>query len=288
MTFMRRRTAAAAGGALALALFAAPAARAGEFELSGWAGQTFPTYQQRLTYQPGAVTLPFPGVAVTQTSAFALTADGALSLGGGVAFFPVEPIGIEVRLDTADIDVQVTGLRYDVSVDLPPPLPDFTTGIDLGAGAVDVKRIHPVSFNLKLRTPGHVRFFVSGGASYLPSLEATVVQTIALGATGFTPPSSLQVGTLGLRAEAVPADGYSHWGLNGGAGFQFQVAHRITLLAEARYFHFDKRTLVWSRADDRDLSAIEKTFLAQVLQRLPTVSFDPQFWQATGGIAISF
>jgi opacity protein-like surface antigen len=288
VTHIPRRAAAAAGTILALVLLPAAPARAGELELSGWAGPTFPTYQQRFVYEPGAVTLPFPGVAVTQTSAFSLSADGALSLGGGVAFFPIDPVGLEVRLDTADIDVRVTGARYNVSVDLPAPLPDFTTGIDLTSGAVDVKRIHPVSFNLKLRTPGHVRFFVSGGASYLPSLEATVAQTVALGATGFTPPSSLQVGTLGLRAEAVPADGYSQWGLNGGAGFQFQVAHRISLTAEARYFHFDKRTLVWSRADDRNLSGIEQTFLAQVLQRLPTVSFDPQFWQATGGIAISF
>src|SRR5262249_4838132 len=199
VTFMRRRTAAAAGGALALALIAAPAARGGEFELSGWAGPTFPTYQQRFAYQPGTVTLPFPGVAVTQTGAFALNADGALSLGGGVAFYPVEPIGLEVRLDTADIDARVTGVRYDISVDLPPPLPDFTTGIDLTAGTVDVKRIHPVSFNLKLRTPGHVRFFVSGGASYLPSLEALVPQRTGVGATVVTPPRALSLARRGLR-----------------------------------------------------------------------------------------
>jgi len=284
VTLMRRRTAAAG----ALALFAAGAARAGEFELSGWAGPTFPRYEQRLTYEPGAVTLPVPGVAITQTTAFSLKADGALSIGGGLTFYPVEPIGLEVRLDTADIDVRVTGARYDISVDLPSPLPDFKTGIDLTAGTVDVKRVYPVSFNLKLRTPGHARFFVSGGATYLPSLEATAVQTVALGATGFDPPSSLKVGTLALRAEAVPADGYSQWGLNAGAGFQFHIAHRIALLADARYFHFDKRTLVWSRADDRDLSAIERVFLGQVLDRLPSVTFDPQFWQATFGIAISF
>jgi opacity protein-like surface antigen len=287
VTSIRRLTASVGGWAWALALSSGPAA-AGELELSGWAGPTFPTFEQRFRYDAGAVAIPVPGVSITQQGSFSLNANGALSVGGSLAFYPADPVGLEVRLDTADIDVGITGVRYDVSVDLPPPLPDFSTGIDLTAGAVDVERIYPVSFNLKLRTPGRARLFLSGGASYLPSLEARVVQTIALGATGFTPPSSLQVGTLALRAQALSGDGYGGWGWNAGAGLQLHIAHRLALFAEGRYFRFDKRTLVWSRADDRPLSALEEAFLAQVLNRLPPVTFDPQLWQATAGLAVSF
>jgi opacity protein-like surface antigen len=271
-----------------LALGSALPATAGEFELAGWGGPAFPTFKQSFRYDPGIVKPPIPNLSVTQQGSFSLEATGGLAIGGGVGFYVVEPIGFEARLDTVDIDVKVVGARYDVSVDLPAPLPDFSTGIDLTTGTVDAKRIHPVSFNLKLRTPGRVRLFLSGGASYLPSLEATAVQTIALGVTGVTPPSSLQVGTLALRAEALPGDGYGKWGVNGGAGLQLQIAPRLTLLAEGRYFHFEKRTLVWSRADDRTLSRLEQAFLTEVLKRLPSVSFDPQLWQATAGIAVTF
>ena len=61
--------------------------------------------------------------------------------------------------------------------------------LTLTEGTADLKAATPFSLNLKLRTGGHVRLTVSGGASKLGDLEATVQQTIGLGVIKLQPRS---------------------------------------------------------------------------------------------------
>jgi len=264
--------------------------RAGELELSFVGGQTFPTFAQTFRYDPGPVVLPIPGVGLEQAGEFTLDAKSGLALSGAATWYFVQPVGLEARLDTEDLDLRTQGARYRVRVDLPPPLTDVTTDLDLGSGVAEVQPVRPFSLNLKLRTPGPVRLTVSGGLSYLSSLEVSTTQTVALGVVGVTPDfSGLEVGQISMRARALPADeDQGKLGWNGGAGLQIGLGPRVALVVEGRYFRFKRRTLVWERADSRLLSAIEQALLAQVRSRLQPVEFEPEFVHAVGGIAISF
>ena len=74
------------------------------------------------------------------------------------------------------------------------------------------------SMEMKLRTPGSVRFLLSGGASHLGDLEFTVQQTVGLGVTLFDiPHSNVKVSTLGVKGTAVAE---SSWGGNLGLGLE--------------------------------------------------------------------
>ena len=142
--------------------------------------------------------------------------------------------------------------------------------------------------NLKLRTPGTVRFTLSAGGSYLPSFKFSVRQPLALGVTGLTP-AAINVGTLVYRADATPSgQGQGRWGLNAGVGLQIALGANLALLVEGRAFVFQKQTIRWSRADDRPLSAIEQTLAAELDRRLQPLQFNPTFIQATAGLGITF
>jgi hypothetical protein len=263
---------------------------AGGLELAGWVGPTFPFYDQTFRYDPGLVTVPVPGVTVRQEGSFAFHGRGGLALGGGVTFYVVPVLGIEARVDTADVKIQPEGGVFDVSADLPPPLPDFSTQVTVGSGTVNVRRATPFSVNLKLRTPGSVAFAVSGGLSYLPALDLVLTQSVGLGVTGLgLGTNEVTVATLGLRAEARPNDPEEgRLGLNAGAGLQFSLGSKLRLIADGRFFYFKKQTLVWTRADNRGLSPLEETLLREIESRLEPVEFRPTFFQATAGLAIMF
>ncbi|PYQ23249.1 MAG: hypothetical protein DMF79_04215, partial [Acidobacteria bacterium] len=169
------------------------------------------------------------------------------------------------------------------------PLP-FSASLDLGTGTADLATLKPWSLNLKLRTPGPVRLFVSGGVSRLPALDFTVNQNIGLGATALNVITSrLDVGTVRLKGALVPQEGESRWGLNAGGGLQLKLGPNVALVAEGRYFYFGERTYDWSAVPtDRFLAGLEQKLLDATRQRLPAIKFKPQFFQATGGVAISF
>ena len=171
---------------LLLATLAAPAlAGAGELELTGYAGYTFPFYSQTFRYDPGPVTVPIPGVTVEQGGSFELKASGGAAFAGGLTFYVTDGFGFEVRYDHADITVETQSSSYNVRVGLPAPLDPVVAALTLTEGTADLKAAAPFSLNLKLRTGGHVRLTASGGASKLGDLEATVQQTIGLGVIGF-------------------------------------------------------------------------------------------------------
>jgi hypothetical protein len=267
-----------------------PLVSASSLELAGWVGPTFPFYDQTFRYDPGLVTVPIPGVTVRQEGSFAFHGRGGLALGGGVTWYIVPVLGIEGRLDTADVKIQPEGGVFNVSADLPAPLPDLSTQVSVGSGVVNVRRATPFSANLKLRTPGPVAFMVSGGLSYLPALELVLTQRVGLGVTGLgLGTNEVTVATLGLRAETRPeGPEEGHLGLNAGAGLQFSIGGKLRLFADGRFFYFKEQTLVWSRADTGTLSPLEEALLREVESRLEPVEFRPTFFQATAGLAITF
>jgi hypothetical protein len=278
---------------VALCAVASPLA-AGEFEASLFAGYTYPFYSQTFTYDPGPVDIPIPNLTVQQTGTFSIDAKGGLSIGGSATYFLADAVGIELRLDTANINADPKPATYRVRAEV-PPLPAVTTNLDLGAGTVDVDTLKPISLNLRLRTPGPVRFIASGGISYLPTFGVRVSQTLGLGVTTVNLQTQrLEVGTLAFRAVIDPAtnpdpalQSNSRWGLNAGAGFQFG-GERASLVVEARYFHFPEREVAWEKDDSRPLSAVEQLLLTAVQNRLPSLRFEPNFVQATAGISIRF
>ena len=275
--------------ALLVAVLAAPAlAGAGEFELTGYAGYTFPFYSQTFKYDPGPVTVPIPGVTVAQGGSFELKASGGVAFAGGMTYYVTDGFGFEVRYDHADITVETQSSSYNVRVGLPAPLDPVVAALTLTEGTVDLKAAAPFSLNLKLRTGGHVRLTVSGGASKLGDLEATVQQTIGLGVIAFNlDQNNIQIGTIGIKATGA-AEATSSWGGNLGLGLQIPIGEHAALVLEGRGFYFPKRTLEWEPVLDRPLSAIEQALLARVQERLPPVEFEPWWVQATAGLSIRF
>jgi hypothetical protein len=272
---------------LLLAGLAAPAlAGAAELELTGYAGYTFPFYKQTLEYDPGPVTVPIPGVTVEQGGSFALQASGAPAFAGGVAFYVTGGFAFEVRYDRADLTVDTKASSYTVRVGLPAPLDPVVADLALAKGTADLKAAAPLSLNLKLRTPGSVRFTVSGGVSRLGDLEFTVQQTVGLGVIAFNlEESNIQVGTIGVKGTSVAE---SSWGGNLGLGLQIPIGEHGALVLEGRGFYFPKRTVEWEPVIDRPLSLIEQALLARLQERLPPVKFEPWWVQATVGLAIRF
>jgi hypothetical protein len=274
--------------ALLLAVLAAPALTgAGELELTGYAGYTFPFYSQTFKYDPGPVSVPIPGVGVEQSGSFELKASGAPAFAGGMAFYVTDGFGFEVRYDRADLTVETQAASYTVRVGLPAPLDPVLADLALTKGTVDLEAASPLSFNLKLRTPGHVRLTISGGASRLGDLQLQAKQTVGLGVIAFNlEQNNIQIGTIGIRATSVA--GTSAWGGNLGLGLQIPIGEHAALVLEGRGFYFPKRTVEWEAVLDRPLSAIEKALLARVEERLPPVEFEPWWVQATAGLAIRF
>jgi hypothetical protein len=272
------------------ALLPAAASAEGNLEVAGYLGTSFPFYSQSFTYSPGPVSLSIPGITITQEGVFKMDGSGGLVLSGGVTYYFGGVIGIEGRLDTVKLNVDTTGAKYDVRLTLPGLPQPFTASLDLGTGTADLSTLKPWSLNLKLRTPGPVRLFVSGGVSRLPALEFTVNQNIGLGATALNViTSKLDVGTVRLKGALVPQEGESRWGANAGGGLQLGLGPRVALVAEARFFYFGERTYDWSAVPtDRFLAGLEQRLLDATKQRLPAVKFKPQFFQATGGVSISF
>jgi opacity protein-like surface antigen len=280
------------------ALLPITASAGNNVDLALYLGQSFPGYSQTFTYDPGPVSVPIPGLVITQSGGFTFEGSGGLVVSGGVTLYFGGIIGIEGRYDTVRVGIDTTAPSYDVSVTLPGIPQPVTASLDLGQGTVDVTSLKPWSLNLKLRTPGSVRFFASGGISHLPSFEFTVDQRIGLGVTGLNVITRLAtIASVGISGALTPVGGLddggvvqgpSRWGGNLGGGLQFSLGKNVTLIAEGRYFYFPSQTFEWTVSTDRTLSSIEQTLLDATLARIPQVEFKPQFFQVTGGITISF
>lgn len=270
---------------------AAPlSALAGErLEITGFAGYTFPFYSQTFTYDPGAVSVPIPGVSVEQSGEFEARASGGPAFGAAFVLYATDGVGFEVRYDRADVTLETRGASYAVRLGLPAPLDPVVANLSLSEGEADLEPLAPWSFNLKLRGgSGGLRFTSSLGASRLGGLTMTLQQSIGLGVIGLdVPANSVEIATLALRATAAGETG-SSWGANLGLGFQIPIGERVAFALEARGFYFPKRTVEWEPVLDRPLSDVEKLLLERALERLDPLEFEPWWVQASFGLSIRF
>jgi hypothetical protein len=271
---------------LALLSSAAPALAAG-LELTGYVGRVFPTYSQTFRYDPGPISLPIPGLSVTQSGVFTLDTEQGFAAAGSAAFHFAGPLGVEARLDVVEPKLAISGARYDVVAQLPPPLPPLSATLDLESGTAEIERLKPLSLNLRLRTEGPLRLHLSGGLSYLPDFEASIVQRVGLGVTDLLPSGQLVVATLGVKAEAVATDEGAGGKLGANAGVGVSFGGALSVSAEARVFVFEKRRIRWSAAGE-PANALEERLLREVLARLPEVEFNPTTVQALVGLSLKF
>lgn len=276
--------------AVALAALAAPSA-AVDLEISAFAGPAVPFYEQQFEYDPGPVIIQIPGIGsldVQQGGTFTLDAKGGLAYGAAAALYVVPFFGFEGRLDTADLDIQTDGGDFQVSADLPPPVPDFSTVISLADGTVDLERVKVYSANIKIRTPGPLRLTVSGGLSYLPELRLNVRQPLGIGATGFSA-GNVTIGSVTFIAETDrERDTVSKVGGNIGAGLQIALGSKAALIGEGRYFVFQKSRVTWRAEVDGPLSPLETALVNGIQSRIDPVEFYPTYFHVVAGLALTF
>ena len=148
-----------------VACLVASAARA-DWEIAVHGGPTFPFYEQSFEFDPGPRSGPW-GRSSARKACTGSTARGGISLGAALAFHPHSALGLELRLDTADVDVRTGGVSYQLRVAV-PPVGNITADVAFTEGVGDLERLRPVSLNLRVRSPGTTRVTVSGGVSYLP------------------------------------------------------------------------------------------------------------------------
>ena len=271
---------------IAMLIFAADAAGS-DWEIAVHGGPTFPFYSQSFEFDPGAVGGP-AGAVISPEGRYRLDGHGGLALGAALSFHARRVVGLELRLDTADVSVRTGGVRYRVRVALPPPLGTLATDVAFTEGEGDLERLRPVSLNLRLRSPGSTRLTASGGISYLPAFRFAIRQPIAAGLGGGGP--LLEVGRIVIPAEALPDQaGDGRWGLNGGMGIQHRVGARLRLQADGRYFRFQRQTLYWGEPRGTGaLTGVQDLLVREITARLDPVRFNPTFFQATVGVALSF
>lgn len=274
-------------GIAALCAVAWPAAAAaGEVEAAVRAGQVVPFYSQSFHFDPGRfLGSTFPGIAVVPVQDLRLEGRGGLALGGGLTWFVAGGLGIEGRVDTADVSVTSTEAIVNVRVPLPAPLPALSSDVRIPATA-DLERLRVLSLNLAARTPGAIRLRLSGGLSYLPSLRFSVSSSIQA-ESGLL--SALPLAQIVLRAETEPGgDAESRLGFNAGGGLALPLSKRVSLDVEARYYRFRRRTLAWAVDPGVTLSPFEQRIARDLLATLGPVRFNLEFFQATAGLSISF
>ena len=278
--------------AIAVVLLLAPCTcSAIGLELAGYVGRAVPDFNQTFTYTPGLSPTRIPGVTLRESGTFTVDASGGLSVSGGATIYFLSWLGLEGRLDTADAKASITDSHFDAVADLPYPFAQLIGRLELTDGTAQIEHVRPLSLNVKLRTPGAVRFTLSGGVSFLNELNLTSHQTLALGVNGVTP-VSIEVAKVGVgfTAQAVPTESGDSGkvGANVGAGLQIPIGSHFAVIGEARGFVFKERKLQWTAVPDQGLPPTQAVALQNIINGLDPVKFKPSFWQATGGIAISF
>ena len=249
----------------------APAAGQG-FDLTFFAGQAFPIYDERLTLRPSTPSLP--GVDISVVGSPLIKADGGPVFGGALAFeFGI--LGIEGRLDATEVGLEFDGARYDLR-GTRPPFDGLTASLTVSDGRFDADRIPILSANLRLRTPGPIGLVASGGMSYLPDITVSGSVPLRVDAPGIP---GLPAFDPRLTLRAVPGQSGHRWGVNGGAGLR--VGGRVALVGEVRVFYFREYELQFATEDGVD-------FLDELLAGLAPVRFEPIFVNAQVGVTFKF
>jgi hypothetical protein len=272
-------------GALALGACLVASAAGADWEVAVFGGPTFPFYEQSFAFDPGPLGGP-AGAVIGQEGVYRLEGRGGISLGATLAFHPHSALGLELRLDTADVDVRTGGVRYRVRVAV-PPLGSLVTDVAFTEGEGDLERLRPVSLNLRVRSPGATRVIASGGVSYLPAFRFAIRQPLEAGLSGAP---LVEVAQILVPAEALPEqEGDGRWGVNGGVGLQRRIGAHLQIQADGRYFRFQRQTLYWGQPQGTGvLTPVQDELVRQITARLDPVRFNPTFFQATAGVALSF
>jgi hypothetical protein len=253
-------------------------ASAGEVGLAVQIGRALPFYKQSFALDPGGI-VPSE-LPISTSGGFDLELGGGLSLSGALSWRFAGAVGLEARVDAAEVELEVTGGRVSSDLgDLVPGLPSIPVSGDL-SGETSIDRLTPVSLNLQLAVGKEVRFVVSGGASYIPAttVAATVQARLAVTDIPGLPPITLP--GLSVTAAATLEGGL---GGNLGAGLRIGVGPHVALAAEGRAFGFPTRELRWGAGSGRP-SPIEEA----LAEALDPIEFRYGFFQATAGLAITF
>jgi hypothetical protein len=256
-----------------LLLLAAPQRAAADWELSLFLGRAYPTLDDLLVIRlPGVPAVP--GLEVQPHGTPQIGIDGGRVLGGALAWH-IGVVGFEGRLDAVHVGFDLTGARYDLRLTA-PPLAGATGSITIGNGRFDAERLHLLSLNARLRTPGPISLVASGGPSYLPSFDITGTAPVQVQLEGLPviPPQQPR-----LRLRVAPGQAAHRFGLNGGLGLR--TGGRVGVFGEARIFYFRPYEL---HAVLEDAPALVDDLLGD----FEIVRFEPIIVNAVAGLVIRF
>ena len=273
--------------ALASSLATASSARAATLEIAGYAGLTLPFYEQTFTVSLVPPADVVAGVTLSQERPLSLNAKSGLVLAGGATVYFGGAFGIEARYDSATVDITSEPPLY--SVTLSRPLPNLRFTLEPAPTVITVSSLTPVSLNLKLRTPGPLRFFLSGGVSYLPDFQLAVRQKLDLSIAGISLPPGVNLGSLSASALTRPEDPETgHIGGNFGLGLQIKLGEHVALVGEGRAFFFPKHVLTWRVSQQGGLVTLPPEVTTALEQQLEPIRFNPAYFHLVGGLAFTF
>jgi hypothetical protein len=272
---------------LASSLVAAPPACAATLEIAGYAGLSLPFYEQTFTVSLVPPANALPGVALRQERPLSLNARSGLVLAGGATVYFGGVLGIEARYDSATVDITSDPPLY--SVTLSRPLPNLQFTLEPAPTVITVSSLTPVSLNLKLRTPGPLGLFFSGGVSYLPDFQLAVRQKLDVSIAGIPLPPGVDLGSLSASAVTRPEDPENgRLGGNVGLGLQIKLGEHVALVGEGRAFFFPKQILTWSVSQQRGLVTLPSEVTTALEQQLEPIRFNPAYFHLVGGLAFTF
>lgn len=263
-------------------------APAAELEIAGYVGLTLPFYEQTFPIDLRPPERPIQGIELRQERPLSLNAKGGLVLAGGATLYLGGGFGIEARYDSADVDITAEPPLY--SLRLSKPFPSFSTTLEPAPTEVTLSSLNPVSLNLKLRTSGEIRFFLSAGVSYLPDFQLAVTQPLNLRIAGIGLPPGLDFGTVSAQAVSRPDDAAqeSRFGGNVGLGLQIKLGEHAALVAEGRVFLFPKHVLSWEVLQVGGGLTLPDELIQSIEAQLEPVTFNPAYFHLLGGIAFTF
>jgi len=237
-------------------------------DITFFGGYTYPTYEQ--TFRTSLPPLSgLPGIELIPDGDFTLDARGGPVFGVAGAFELGGFFAIEGRFDSGNIQLRSSGVRYILDAG------DVRGSISLAAGPIDVDQLNLLSVNLRLRTPGVVTFYVSGGLSMLPSFEVNGTIPLQVELSGLEIPSF----EIPVKLEVAPTESNFRFGANGGAGLRFPIAPHVSLSVEGRVFYFREYQLQAVVPDQVGIPDIE---------RLGLIEFTPIVVNVSGGVSIRF